>query len=170
MALWKNGKFTADPWRTIRMGEDAPPSGHVIVPLEWWKSVRDIFLTSNVPVGVRLEPDEDMSALVEDISRLSLIALSFPAYTDGRSFSRAQLLRERHGFSGELRAVGEVLIDQLHLLERSGFDAFEITNEATARALHTGKYWRQTRFYQPAATDEIPAGTRPWLRQAVRKS
>ncbi len=164
MALWKDGQFVSDPWQYVKEGEDASPAGHVILPLSWWQNMREVFLPSNVPVGIRLEPGENLKEIEGDLPRISLIALAFPAYTDGRSFSKAQLLRERYGFEGEIRAVGDVLIDQFSMLLRSGFDTLEITNEASLKALSEDSHWRQERFYQPSAIEEALVGTRPWLR------
>ncbi len=168
MALWQNGAFVNDPWRHVAEGEDVSPAGHVIIPLDWWNAVRDIFAQSNAPVGVLLQPSENLESIAKDISRLSLIALAFPSYTDGRSFSKAQLLRERHQFSGELRATGDILTDQLYMLDRCGFDALEITDPHTIKALQERSAWKQTLFYQPSVLDELPAGQRPWLRHPAR--
>jgi uncharacterized protein (DUF934 family) len=98
---------------------------------------------------VRLKSSELADAIAADAGRLALIALEFPAFRDGRAYSTARLLRERHGFKGELRAVGQVLRDQFLFMQRCGFDAFEV-EEAQAAA------WQQaigefSVFYQPAA-------------------
>ncbi len=167
MTLFKNGAFVEDNWRHIDEGEDAPPAGHVILPLDWWKAERAVYDGSNAPLGLKIEPGADISEYVEDISRFSVIALVFPKYNDGRAFSTAQLLRTRYGFMGEIRAVGEVLIDQIQMMERCGFNAFEINNAPTEKALRSGEYTRFTHFYQPAVTTEPPAGTRPWLRKST---
>lgn len=168
MALWKDGAFVSDAWRHVAEGEDVPPAGHVIVPLDWWKAVREIFVRSNVPVGVLLQPNEPLEELEGDVSRLALIALAFPAYTDGRSFSKALLLRERYRFTGELRATGDILTDQLTLMQRCGFDALDISDPNTIKALQEGSAWKQKLFYQPSVRNETPVGTRPWLRQLPR--
>ena len=166
MALFKNGAFVADAWRHVAEGEDAPPAGHVILPLEWWQAERAVFDGSNAPLGVKIEPGTDIEDFAEDLSRFSVIALAFPKYADGRHFSTAQLLRTRYGFTGEIRAVGEVLIDQVQMMERCGFDAFEISNPVTEKQLSEGTTPRYSHFYQPAVTAEVPAGTRPWLRRS----
>jgi phosphoadenosine phosphosulfate reductase len=168
MTLYKNGAFVADQWRTVEEGEDVPPSGHVIMPLDWWKAERQIFDGSNAPLGLRIEPGTPIEDYAEDLSRLSLIALVFPKFGDGRHFSTAQLLRTRYGFKGEIRAVGEVLIDQIQMMERCGFDAFEIRNAATEEALREQSTPRYSHFYQPGVPKEAPAGTRPWLRKVAQ--
>jgi len=163
--IYRNGLLVEDSWRNVRAGEDLPPSGHVIVPLDWWQAQRDAFEGSNVPIGVRIEPGTRIEAFQADIPRFALIALAFPKFQDGRHFSTAQILRERYGFAGELRAVGEVLLDQLQLMTRCGFDTLEITDEPTLAAIREGRAPLQTRFYQPSSLAEAPAGTRPWLRK-----
>lgn len=90
--------------------------------------------------AVRIEPGDDARALLPHLGRLSLIEVNFPTYTDGRGYSAARLLRE-HGYTGELRAVGDVLVDQLSHLRRCGFDAFvpalPLTEAAAKKALAT---------------------------------
>ena len=94
------------------------------------------------------------------------IALTIPKFQDGRAYSMARLLRERHGFKGELRAIGEVLIDQIQPLLRCGFDAFDVTDPVTRAALEAGRVPGVTHFYQPGFKEAPKAGARPWLRQA----
>ncbi len=165
MALYKNGEFVADGWRTIPDGEAVPASGHVIFSIDWWKAERQAFEGSNVPLGLRVEPGVKIEEFAADLPRFAVIALDFPKFGDGRAFSTAKLLRERHGFTGELRAVGEVLIDQIQPMSRCGFDAFEITDPVTEKALREGRVPGVTHFYQPSLGRDVPAGTRPWTRQ-----
>lgn len=166
MALYKNGAFTSDPWRAILEGQDAPPAGHVILPLDWWLAEREAFEGSNAPLGIRVDPGTPIEALLPDLNRFSVIALVFPKFQDGRNFSLARLLRERHKFAGELRAVGEVLLDQVQAMARCGFDAFEITDPSTERVLREGRRFGVSHFYQPSLGRDLPAGTRPWTRQS----
>ncbi len=165
MPLFRNGSFVTDAWRHVAAGEDPPPSGHVILPLEWWQAERAVFEGSNTPLGLKIEPGTSIEEFADELPRFSLIALVFPKFGDGRHFSTAQLLRTRYGFSGELRATGEVLIDQMQMMERCGFNSFEINNPATEKALRENSYTRYTHFYQPGLAPEAPAGTRPWLRR-----
>ena len=165
MALYKNNAFIADSWRHIADGEGVPSAGHVIFSLEWWKAERGAFDGSNVPLGLRLEPGAKIEEIAGDIARFALIELPFPKFGDGRAFSIALMLRERYGFKGELRAVGEVLIDQIQPMMRCGFDAFDITDAVTESALRSGRIPGVTHFYQPGRSLETPVGTRPWTRQ-----
>ena len=84
-------------------------------------------------LGVLLEPDQPPSAIEGDLSRLDLVAINFPVFTDGRGFSYARQLRQ-WGYKGEIRATGNIIRDQLHQLRRCGFNAFEIEDEADLEA------------------------------------
>ncbi len=127
-----------DSWKLL---EQDPPgalpfSGDVIVPLGLWASERDALLFRLGRVGVWLETDTDPAAIAPDLPRLGLIAVRFANATDGRGFSLARLLRERYGYRGELRAIGDVLRDQLYYLSRCGFDAFALrADQDPVRAL-----------------------------------
>ena len=99
------------------------------------------------------------------LTRLQLIALVFPKFSDGRSYSAARLLRERFGYKGEMRATGDVLADQIPLMRRCGIDSFEVQHAPTRRALVEGRSRKCATIYQPIPNGtEVPAGTRPWLR------
>ena len=167
MALFKDGQFVVDLWRTIREGEDAPPAGRIILPLDWWMAERAAFEGSNAPLGVRIEPGASIDELFPDLQRFSVIALAFPKFQDGRNFSLAKMLRQRHGYQGELRAVGEVLFDQLQAMARVGFDAFEINDPATERALRDGRRFSLSHFYQPSLGPEQDSGARSWTRLSI---
>jgi phosphoadenosine phosphosulfate reductase len=162
--VYKKGAFVEDRWSHVAIGEGVPAAGHVILPLEWWKAERDAFAGSNVPLGLRIDPGTPLKCFADDVHRFSLLALVFPKFGDGRAFSTARLLRERLGFEGELRAVGDVLFDELQHMVRCGFDSFEISDPATQRLLREGRRNPLAHFYQAGAGPEIPLGTRPWLR------
>jgi uncharacterized protein (DUF934 family) len=99
------------------------------VPLADWLADRERLLAEGGPVGVRLEPADDPAAIAPDLESLQAIAVNFPTFADGRGYSLGRLLRERHGWRGELRAVGEVLRDQLFYLARCGFDTFALRDD-----------------------------------------
>ncbi len=150
MPLLKNGKTVADPWLRVADGDHLPSDKPVIVPFERWKAERETLLGRNAPVGVRLANTHSVAELAPDLDRLDIIELEFPKFLDGRAYSQARLLRERYGYRNELRATGDVLRDQLLLMERCGFDAFEIADPGAEQA------WRAavdefSVFYQPAA-------------------
>lgn len=103
------------------------PDAQAIVPLGWYLEHRDQVRQEDPEghrVGVWFDSDDEPEQLGEDCQSLPLIAVNFPKFTDGRGYSIARLLRERFGFTGELRAIGDVLLDQLHYMKRCGFDTF----------------------------------------------
>lgn len=162
--IWQNGSFRKDTWSAAVDG--APlPSAPVIVSKKRWLIERSALTGRNAALGLRLEPGESLGEIANDLAQFSVIALNFPKFSDGRAFSTAALLREKHGFTGELRAVGNVLSDQIPLMRRVGFDTFEVTHAPTRRALRGGRIAEVRLHYQPAVVTEPPAGTRPWLRR-----
>jgi uncharacterized protein (DUF934 family) len=113
----------------------APPSGaSVLLPLAEWTGARDRWLGHDGRLGVLFGPADDPFAIESDLAQFGLLAVEFPSFTDGRGYSTARLLRERLGWSGELRAVGAVLRDQLFLLARCGFDTFELRDDQDLEA------------------------------------
>ena len=166
MPLIRNGVIVADDW--IAVADDAPlPDGRpVIVSLNRWQAERAALVGRNAPVGVRLDSHEPASTLADDVAQLGLIAIAFPTFRDGRGFSTARLLRERHGFRGELRAVGNVLRDQFLFMHRCGFDAYEVAddNEAGAFAAQIASF---SVFYQRTGDGRTPATELRQLRRAA---
>jgi uncharacterized protein (DUF934 family) len=131
MALIRNRKLAHDPWKLLQSSPDGalptvPEHGRIIVPLAVWKALREQLLARGDSVGVLLRPEDDPAAIASDLEHLEVIAVHFPAFTDGRGYSTARLLRERYGWRGELRATGDIQRDQLLFLERCGFDALEL--------------------------------------------
>jgi uncharacterized protein (DUF934 family) len=100
--------------------------------------------------------NRDVDDLVPYLDRLAVIALVFPTFRDGRAYSQARLLRERHGFKGELRATGQVLRDQFVFMLRAGFDAFEVKKESDAEAF-AATVKRYSVFYQPTGDGRLTA-------------
>jgi uncharacterized protein (DUF934 family) len=126
--LIKNRAVIQDNWQLLERESigKLPFSGDVIVPLDLWMSERDTLSFRLGRIGVWLETDADPAAIAPDLARFDVIAVRFASATDGRGYSLARLLRERHGYRGELRAIGDVLRDQLFYLSRCGFDAFAL--------------------------------------------
>ena len=129
MALIRQGKIAEDPYRRVGDDEALPADGAVLVSLARWQADRAALLERADPVGVVLQSDQSPELIGDDLGRIALIALEFPQFRDGRAYSYARILRERFGYSGEVRAVGDVLMEQLHFMLRTGFDAFEIEGE-----------------------------------------
>jgi uncharacterized protein (DUF934 family) len=122
----KHRALSEDAWlqSEAEPGATLPAHGNVIVPLARWLRERDALLTRRGETGVCLETDANPETLAADLSRLKLVAIRFASFTDGRGYTLARLLRDRYGYRGELRAIGDVLRDQLYYLWRCGFDAF----------------------------------------------
>ncbi len=150
MALIKLGRVVDDPWLTLAEGDAVPAEGAVIVGLERWRAEREALLQRGAPLGLRLDCDQPPSLIADDLDAFDVVALEFPKFTDGRAYSSARLLRERFGFEGELRAVGEVLRDQFLFMQRCGFDAFEVADQRAAEAW-LGAMSELSVWYQPAA-------------------
>jgi uncharacterized protein (DUF934 family) len=127
-----------DNWQLLEQGSAGalPFNGDVIVPLSLWASERDALRFRLGRIGVWLEADADPETIAPDLAHFDLIAIRFASFTDGRGYSLARLLRERYDYRGELRAIGDVLRDQLFYLARCGFDAFALrADQDPARAL-----------------------------------
>jgi phosphoadenosine phosphosulfate reductase len=166
-AIWRDGAFRRDAW--VRAVEGDPlPDAPVIVPKKRWLAERAALAGRAAALGLHLDGGDRIDDIAADLEQFSLIAVAFPKFSDGRAFSTARLLRDKHGYTGELRAVGNVLSDQIPLMRRVGFDAFEVTHAPTRRALAQERIAEVTLHYQPARADEPPAGTRPWLRRSGR--
>jgi uncharacterized protein (DUF934 family) len=129
MLIIKNKSIVEDDWALLRLKVDETAEtvvvadGRVIVPLTVWRAQRET-LQMRTELGVWLASNDRPEALQEDIARFAVIAVDFPKFADGRGFTIAYLLRERLGFKGELRAIGDVLRDQLFYMQRVGFDAY----------------------------------------------
>lgn len=128
----KNRQAVTDDYTLLKLAEGetaeniALPAGAVLVPLAVWTARKGELLARGTAVGVWLEAGEGPEAVVADLDQLSVIGVNFPKFVDGRGYSTARLLRERFGYQGEIRAIGEVLQDQLFLMARCGFDAFAL--------------------------------------------
>lgn len=134
-SIIKNRSVVRDDWTVVRALEDgtlptadALPAGRVLVPFALWKQAREALLASRErdALGVWLAPDDEPADLAGDFEKISLIGVDFPVFRDGRGYSTARLLRERYGWKGELRAIGDVLRDHLNFMARCGFDAFAV--------------------------------------------
>ena len=147
-----------DSWQLVG-GEDGPRPHPATAPnrlltLEQWHAVREQW-PADLPAGVIVPNDTDIETLEADLPRLGLIVLQFPKWIDGRAYSQARLLRGRYRFKGEVRATGEVLVDMLPLMARTGFDAVVLRGDqkrdSAERALRffAGHYQGDTLQPQP---------------------
>lgn len=165
--LIRKRQIVRDSWRLLdavapwlAVGEDGfvpdfPADGGLIVPLALWRLRREDLLGRAAPVGVRLGPDEDPEAIAADLEHLALVALHFPKFSDGRGLSTARLLRERYGYEGEVRALGDVLRDQLPFLERCGFDAFVLRDDQDPEAA-LASFSELSDAYQGTVSEPLP--------------
>ena len=150
MPLIKSGKIADDIWAFVEDGHELSPGGCITVSLGRFLSEHDQLLHRNRSIGVRLSVSDDPKLLAPYLENIHLIELQFPKYTDGRAFSQAQLLRQRYAYKGEIRAIGQVLRDQLRLMIRSGFDAMMI-DEADVEAVYEFSAHEFSQFYQTGA-------------------
>ena len=156
MALIKDGKLIVDPFTDASGQEAVPATGAVIVSLGQWLAGINALIARPDPLGIRLRSNQSPQTIAGDLARFAVIALEFPVFRDGRAYSYARLLRERWGFTGEIRAVGDVLLEQLHFMQRVGFDAFELHGSDPVRAWQTADTEFQT-WYQATGDGRLPA-------------
>ena len=163
--IWnQTGFIDKDPW--IIETEELKASGDQR-PLLSVDELIELADTSNeVGFGVLVKPADDVARLEPYLYRLELVAVAFPAFSDGRGFSHASLLRDRLGYKNELRAVGDVLIDQIPLMLRTGFDSFAVSNPTALKRLEEGRLPGIAEHYQPAADAACPTGSYSWRRRA----
>ena len=167
MPLWKDGHFVEDSWRIVEDGAPLPEEGNAIVSLKRWREERAALAERNAPLGLLIAPGSIWTDVVGDLPRFPVIAVTIPKYADGRAFSIARLLRERDGYGGEIRAVGDYIIDQMPFMRRVGIDAFQVEDLVVIDGLRRGIWPEVTDYLQPAFEHgtEVPAGTRPWARK-----
>lgn len=132
--LIKERRIAADTWQLLERGEANAPPGlparcEVIVPLAMWLERRGELLARPGRLGVWLDASEHPEPIAGDLEYFAVIAVNFPKFGDGRGYTTARLLRERYGFKGELRAIGDVLHDHLYFMEQCGFDAFALRED-----------------------------------------
>ncbi len=156
MPLVKNGKIATDTFVHVADDAELPGDGAILVSAARFLENPEAILRRPGKSGVIWPNNRDVDDLVPYLDRLTVVALVFPSFRDGRAYSQARLLRERHGFKGELRATGQVLRDQFMFMLRAGFDAFEVKKEADAEAFaNTAK--RYSVFYQPTGDGRLTA-------------
>ena len=137
-------------------GAELPGDGAILVSAARFLEDPEALLKRAGKVGVIWPNNRDLDDLVPYLDRLAAVALVFPIFRDGRAYSQARLLRERHGYDGELRATGQVLRDQFVFMSRAGFDAFEVKKDADADAF-AATVKRYSVFYQPTGDGRVTA-------------
>lgn len=156
----KGQQIVDDDWTVLRLEEGQEPAtvevaaGKVIVPLKVWQAQKEA-LAARAEIGVWLQSDERPEELKGELDKFSVVAVNFPKFTDGRGYSIAYNLRMRLGYTGELRAIGDVLRDQLFQMKRTGFDAYAPRPDRSIEdALKGLTVFSET--YQASVDDKLP--------------
>ena len=163
--LIKHGIATTDSWQILGLGEgEAPetvalPDGDIIFPLAVWQARKDE-IVSRPTIGLLLQPADRVEDVAGELASFNLIAVNFPKFVDGRGYSTAALLRQRYGYTGELRAVGDVLHDQLFFMRRVGFDSYALKDGKSLDYAIAAGFKPFTEAYQ-GATDQA----QPYFRR-----
>jgi uncharacterized protein (DUF934 family) len=160
--IWNESGFVSDdPW--VIETEDAPAGSNEkpLLPLATFLEKAE---AGDTGLGVLIQPADNVKALAPHLQKIALVAVSFPAFNDGRAFSHASLLRARLNYEGELRAVGDVLIDQIPLMLRCGITSFAVTNAVAIRRLEEGRLPGIDNHYQPTARKAEDPKSYSWRR------
>ena len=153
--ILKNNQVIDDNWIMVDDSSDSLPQGNILLSYEQWQTFADQLNDHKGKLGVWLDGHAEIEQLVEPLLELPLIAINFPKFADGRGFSSARLIKERYNYQGELRAIGGCIRDQLYLLKRCGFNAFQFLNETElADAAESLKDFSEN--YQVSADQESP--------------
>jgi uncharacterized protein (DUF934 family) len=156
MPLVKGGKITTDAFVHVADDAEIPRDGAILVSAARFVENAEALARRAGPTGVIWPNNRELDDLVPYLANVAVVALVFPTFRDGRAYTQARLLRERHGFKGELRATGQVLRDQFVFMLRAGFDAFEVKKQSDAEAFATTvKHYSV--FYQPTGDGRVTA-------------
>lgn len=169
--IFKDGEFAEESWTRLEAdaAQTASDEADLLVPQTQFLDAADAFLARSGKTAVLVEAGDDVELIQPYLDRLAHVAVDFPSFADGRSFSAARVLRERIGYQGDIRAVGSYILDQVPLARRCGVSSFELSKPEVMKALQAGEWPEVTKYLQPVGTvDEIPEGTRPWARRSVR--
>lgn len=155
MRIIRDRRISEDHWLHVPEGGRASGGGAVTVALQDWRGQRAALARRGSPLGVRLRAADDLDEIADHLDDFDLVAFEFGSFTEGRAYSHARILRERYGYDGEIRALGDVSRDRLAFMERCGFNAFELRpDDALEGALEA--FGEISEVYQPAA-DARPA-------------
>ena len=163
--LWTPAGFREDEWTHADSADALAGNGRFILPLQVFLGLDpETRKSAKERLGVLLLPGDELDEVAGLLGDLTLVALAFPSFSDGRSFSKAELLRSRHGFEGPIRATGQVLIDQLPHMLRLGFDEFEVSHPVLIKRLEAGHTGGIPLYYQPAAKPSHEGQKYSWRR------
>ena len=159
MGIIRKQAMSTDVWQHVPDEADKVPPGDVVVSLNRWQKDRERLWRRSGRLGVRLKPQDEVTAIAGDLTRLSIVVLEFGAFTDGQGYSQAQLLRTRYGFDGEIRASGHFLRDQIFFMVRCGINSFQPGEQAdTGDILQALAEFSV--LYQPSADGAEPVSHR----------
>jgi uncharacterized protein (DUF934 family) len=155
--LHDDGRVVVDAWQLLEGGpvEGSLPEGDVLLSLAAWRALGDAGKGHNGRIGIWLENTDEPESLEPDVLAAPLLAVRFPAFNDGRGLSSAVLLRTRRGYTGELRAIGDVQLDQLNYMCRCGFDSFALRDGDDAEAMRE-RLVVMSEYYQPSVREPRP--------------
>ena len=156
MPLVKGGNIVNDAYLHMADDPELPGDGAILISATRFLEDPEGLLRRPGKLGVIWPNSRDVDDLLPFLDRLAVVALVFPTFRDGRAYTQARLLRERHGYRGELRATGQVLRDQFVFMLRAGFDAFEVKKQSDAEAF-AATVKRYSVFYQPTGDGRITA-------------
>lgn len=155
--IYNDGSIRNDEWQLITSDKGLSPTelpkGNLILPADFWLASQSALEQQNRQQGIWLGSDIQLEDIANQLLKVELIAVNFPVFTDGRGYSTARLLRERYGYAGEIRAIGDVLQDQLCYMRRCGFDSYQLKEgkciQSAAQALFPFKETYQAAADQP---------------------
>jgi uncharacterized protein (DUF934 family) len=163
--LWTPQGFREDEWTHAESADALSGNGRFILPLQAFLELDPAVRRSTKErLGVLLQPGDQLEKIADLLDQISLVALAFPAFSDGRSFSKGELLRSRYHFEGAVRATGQVLVDQLPHMLRLGFDEFEVSNPVLLKRLKEGRTGGLPLSYQPTVSPETKGPKYSWRR------
>lgn len=163
--LWTPQGFRDDGWVHAESADALAGNARVILPLAAFLALDEATRSASAErLGVHIVPGEALDAVLPYLETLPLVSLAFPAFNDGRSYSKAELLVTRHGYKGIVRASGDVLIDQIPLMIRTGFSEFEVTNPTALKRLSEDRLGGIPFHYQPTAKPEAAGAGYSWRR------
>ena len=168
--IYKDGEFVEENWVRADAEVGAAAAGNLQVPLTLFLEDPDAYLGRPGKTALLIAPGEDAWKAEPYLGQVAFVAVDFPSFADGRGFSAARDLREHLNYQGDIRAVGQYILDQVPLARRCGVSSFEISKPEVLKALKAGEWPEVTKYLQPAfgAIEEIPEGTRPWARRSHR--
>jgi len=160
--IWNESGFVSDdPWVIETEETKAGNNQKPILPIA---SFIEKAQAGEKDLGVLIQPADNVKELAPYLDSIALVAVSFPAFNDGRAFSHASILRERLGYGGEIRAVGDVLIDPIPLMLRCGIDSFAVTNATAIKRLEENRLPGIDNHYQPTARHSEDPKSYSWRR------